>query len=84
MSIMPKLRDLILIRQMFNEHQLCPKYCFRCRSQMLTFQKVGGETSNQKNIQDFPGGPVVKNPPADAEDMGLIADPGASHILWDK
>ena len=24
-------------------------------------------------MQDFPGGPVVKNPPANAEDTGLIS-----------
>ena len=26
----------------------------------------------QKSKQDFPGGPVVENPPADAGDIGLI------------
>ena len=26
----------------------------------------------KKKILDFPGGPVVKNPPTNAEDMGLI------------
>ena len=30
---------------------------------------------------DFPGGPVVKNPPAKAEDMGSIPAPGRSHML---
>ena len=29
----------------------------------------------------FPGGSVVKNPPANAGDTGLIPDPGGSHIL---
>ena len=29
----------------------------------------------------FPGGPVVKNPPANAGDMGLIPGPGRSHML---
>ena len=28
----------------------------------------------------FPGGSVVKNPPANAGDMGLIPDPARSHI----
>ena len=27
---------------------------------------------------DFPGGPVVKNPPADAGDSGLIPESGGS------
>ena len=30
----------------------------------------------------FPGGAVVKNPPANARDTGLIPDPGRSHTLW--
>ena len=32
-------------------------------------------------IEGFPGGSVVKNPLADAGDMGLIPDPGRSHML---
>ena len=31
---------------------------------------------------DFPGGTVVKNPPANAGDMGSIPGPGRSHMLW--
>ena len=29
---------------------------------------------------DFPGGRVVKNPPANAEDTGSIPGPGRSHM----
>ena len=29
----------------------------------------------------FPGGAVVKNPPANAGDMGLSPGPGRSHML---
>ena len=29
---------------------------------------------------DFPGGAVVKNPPANAGDMGSIPGPGRSHM----
>ena len=29
----------------------------------------------------FPGGAVVKNPPANAGDMGSIPGPGRSHVL---
>ena len=32
------------------------------------------------NIGDFPGGTVVKNPPAHAGDMGMIPGPGRSHM----
>ena len=30
--------------------------------------------------QGFPGGPVVKNPPCNAKDMGLIRGLGRSHM----
>ena len=33
-------------------------------------------------LWDFPGGTVVKNPPASAGDTGLIPGPGRSHVLW--
>ena len=33
-----------------------------------------------KNSWDFPGGPVVMNPPANAGDTGLIPGPGRSHM----
>ena len=31
-------------------------------------------------IRDFPGGAVVKNPPANAGDTGLSPGPGRSHM----
>ena len=31
---------------------------------------------------DFPGGPVIKNPPANAGDMGSIPGPGNFPMLW--
>ena len=31
---------------------------------------------------DFPGGAVVKNPPAKAEDLGSSPGPGISHMMW--
>ena len=34
-----------------------------------------------KNIEGFPGGPAVKNPPAIAGDPGLIPGPGRFHML---
>ena len=35
-------------------------------------------------LWDFPGGPVVKNLPANAGDSGLISGPGGSHMLRDS
>ena len=36
---------------------------------------------SKKLEQDFTGGPMDKNPPANAGNMGLIPDPGRSHML---
>ena len=36
----------------------------------------------QISLLDFPGGPVVENPPANAGDMGSIPGLGRSHMLW--
>ena len=33
------------------------------------------------HLEDFPGGPVVKNPPAKAGHMGVIPVPGRFHVL---
>ena len=38
-----------------------------------------GDGINNKN-RDFPGGAVVKNPPANAGDTGSIPGPGRSHV----
>ena len=34
----------------------------------------------KKQARDFPGGAVVKNPPANAGDMGSSPDPGRCHM----
>ena len=33
-------------------------------------------------LGDFPGGTVVKNPPANAGDTGSCPGPGRSHMPW--
>ena len=33
-------------------------------------------------LRDFPGGAVVKNLPANAEDIGSSPGPGRSHMPW--
>ena len=45
---------------------------------------AGVLSSLQKGEWDFPGGPVVKNPPANVGDMGSIPGLGRSHMLWDN
>ena len=39
------------------------------------------KSSLQKYLLDFPDGPVIKNPPANAGDGGLIPGLGRSHML---
>ena len=36
----------------------------------------------RRKFLDFPGGAVVKNPPANAGDTGSSPGPGSSHMLW--
>ena len=40
------------------------------------------ENLNKMGIRDFPGGAVVKNPPASAGDTGSSPGPGRSHMPW--
>ena len=52
---------------------------------MVMLKKFGAEMILKNivfHILKFPGGPVVKDPPANAGDTGLIPDPGSSHVLW--
>ena len=37
-------------------------------------------TPSRKGKEDFPGGAVVKNPPANAGDSGSSSGPGRSHM----
>ena len=50
-------------------------------------QKVGKKASfphlqSKITMQGYPGGVVVKNPPANAGDMGSSPGPGRSHMPW--
>ena len=49
---------------------------------MLELSEKDFKTAVIKILQDFPGGAVVKNPPANAGDMGSIPGPGRSHMPW--
>ena len=40
------------------------------------------EPASYKTNRGFPGGAVVKNPPANAGDTGSSPGPGRSHMLW--
>ena len=42
---------------------------------------ISGDSVSLKDKEgDFPGGLMVKNPPANAEDTGSIPGPGSSHM----
>ena len=43
--------------------------------------KQRGKINNRDSL-DFPDGPVVEDPPANAEDTGLIPGPGRFHMPW--
>ena len=47
-----------------------------------TLKKIHPKKIKRKYARDFPGGTVVKNPPANAGDMGSSPGPGRSHMLW--
>ena len=44
-------------------------------------RKTGKEGRFRNQALGFPGGAVVKNPPASAGDTGLSPGPGRSHML---
>ena len=43
-------------------------------------EKLLVSASLKHHLWGFPGGTVVKNPPASAGDLGLIPSPGRSHV----
>ena len=47
-----------------------------------TGQRVYAKVSFKKTTQGFPGGSVVKNPPATAGDTGSSPGPGRSRMPW--
>ena len=44
-------------------------------------QSLHGFEVKKTDLTDFPGGPVVKNPPANAEGMGSVPGWGRFHVL---
>ena len=53
------------------------------KGQLKLVQGFAANISVQKEIQGgFPGGAVVKNPPANAGDTGSSPGPRSSHMPW--
>ena len=46
----------------------------------LKQEELQGKPLLEKSIRGFPGGAVVKNPPASAGDTGLSPGPGRYHM----
>ena len=46
--------------------------------------EINGSVTSKVRGRDFSGGPVVKSPPANAEDTGSIPDLGRSYMPKSK
>ena len=77
-----KFERMEIISSTFLNHN-CMKLEVNYRKQMRKEQRRADLNNMllKNNGLDFPGGAVVKNPPASAGDMGLIPGPGRSHML---
>ena len=49
-------------------------------SELLYYITYNIQFSNPQNFEGFPGGSLVKNPPANAEDTGSFLDLGRFHM----
>ena len=70
--------------EFFNEFSKVAGYKINAQKS-LAFLYTNNERSEReikKTVSDFPGGTVVKNPPASAGDMGSRPGPGRSHMPW--
>ena len=63
-----------------------PAYLHGLRASLaLAIWKTCTEGGPQESLlMDFPGGAVVKNPPANTGDTGLNPGRGRSHMLWNN
>lgn len=55
---------------------------FQCYQFIIQSYTVKMQLKNV--LQDFAGGPVVRNPPANPRNMGSISSLGRFHMMWDK
>ena len=60
---------------------LCVKCCL-ARETKVPIPKAQMPLIQSRMLWVFPGGPVVKNPPANAGHMSLIPGPGRPHMPW--
>ena len=70
-------------RQRAHSLSFSPTPCFIVLHIYIWFLPLLPKNSQSKTRSwTFPGGPVDKNPPANAADMGSISGPGRSHMPW--
>ena len=55
-----------------------------CAAKAAVKTYKGPIKANNIWLQGFPDGPVIKNPPANARDTGLIPAPGRLYMAWNK
>ena len=53
-----------------------------CTGRKILIYWITSEVPRTASLWGFPGGSVVKNPPAKAGDTGSILDLGRPHVLW--
>ena len=70
------------VRRMYWEETYTFLPNFRNCLRLLTRIGKTHKPARIKSWVGLPGGAVVKNPPANAGDMGSIPDPGRSHMPW--
>ena len=56
-------------------------YTLMC-TKLMTNKNLLYKKKKKREFWDFPGGAVVKNPPVNAGNVGLIPGPGRSHMSW--
>ena len=62
------------------EHLLCARNCGQYGVPNREGANIPVGEAYKQEPTDFPGGPVVRNPPANAENMSSIPGPGRSHM----
>ena len=70
----------IVVPQSLDNLSFFCSLCWFCFSILKVYIEIS--SNSDSFLRDFPGGTVVKNPPASAGDMGLSPGLGRSHMPW--
>ena len=69
------------IKKMKTTHRMEENICKQPTNMRLWAEDLNRHFSKE-DIEDFPDSPVVKNPPANTKNTGLIPGPGRFHVPW--